>query len=136
MPASIVSRFTLPALKTREVASKSNKSNNNNSSATTLQRKPTVMDCKRWIGAPMTKEQATLKLDSCPRFRQLTHDSPQGFAGLARSRSRVTTPTKRKIRPTFTGELVNRAIALDYGNRLRACLIQTKNRKSRHSTPY
>jgi hypothetical protein len=85
-----------------------------NMNTITMKRKPTVLDCKRFIGAPMTSHQAQSKLDSCPRFRQMTNEYTS----------------------TTGGGLVNRAIALDYGNRLRACLLETKNRKVKHSTPY
>jgi hypothetical protein len=96
-----------------------------------MKRKPTVLDCKRFIGAPMTSSQAQLKLDSCPRFRQMTNE----YEGTLSTSKSVSTK-KTSGRGEEQELIVNRAIALDYGNRLRACLLETNNHKVKHSTPY
>jgi hypothetical protein len=67
----------------------------------------------------MTRSEAQHKLDTCPRFKQLAIES----RGLSKFVGE-------------SGDLVARAIGLDYGNRLRACLAETKEKRIKHSTPY
>lgn len=121
----------------------------------TMKRKHTLMGCQKFVGAPLTRDQARAKMESSPQFKQLAIES-QGWTlsslfGSANSNSSNRRSTRMLMTTTTTCEgggavagsnheesmsleLIDRAVALDYGSRLRACLLQTE--KVKHSTPY
>lgn len=67
----------------------------------------------------MTRDEAQRKMEDCDNFKSLAEKSK----GLWR-------------RDTKDDDLVGRAVALDYGNRLRACLADSKSKRVKHRTPY
>ncbi|KAI2493147.1 hypothetical protein MHU86_21408 [Fragilaria crotonensis] len=126
----------------------------------TMKRKHTLMGCQKFVGAPLTRDQARAKMESSPHFKQLAIES-QGWtlsslfgSSNSSTNSNSNRRSTRMLMTTSTTtceggggavagsnheesmslELIDRAVALDYGSRLRACLLQTE--KVKHSTPY
>lgn len=124
----------------------------------TMKRKHTLMGCQKFVGAPLTRDQARAKMESSPQFKQLAIES-QGWTlsslfGSSNSNNSSNRRSTRMFMTTSTTtceggggavagsnheesmslELIDRAVALDYGSRLRACLLRTE--KVKHSTPY
>jgi hypothetical protein len=109
-----------------------------------------VVACMKYVGAPLSREQAEEKLNHCPRFKQLVLES-QGM-NLPSSSSNATTAAAVSSSSSWSSiflrqqqqttacdgqdglDIVERAVMLDYGTRLRACLLEEK--KVKHSTPY
>jgi hypothetical protein len=80
------------------------------SSATTARRllfnrKDTLVACQRFIGRPMTREEAKKKLEGCKNFRDIVSSD---------------------------GDTLENAIAFDYGSRLRSCMLQSKRNIYHH----
>lgn len=133
-------------------------SSSSSSLSMTMKRKHTLMGCQKFVGAPLTRDQARAKMESSPQFKQLAIES-QGWTlsslfGSANSSNNSSNRRSTRMLMTTTTtceggggavagsnheesmslELIDRAVALDYGSRLRACLLQTE--KVKHSTPY
>jgi hypothetical protein len=68
-------------------------------------RKDALVACQRFVGRPMTREEAKKKLEGCKKFRDIV--SPEG-------------------------DTVVNAIALEYGSRLRSCMLQSKRNIYHH----
>ena len=75
------------------------------SQATMLQKKRSYLACQRFIGKPMTRMEAQTKLESCKNFRDMVAQE---------------------------GDVIQNAIALEYGTRLRSCVIQSKRNPYHH----
>jgi hypothetical protein len=69
------------------------------------QKKRSYLACQRFIGKPMTRMEAQKKLDSCKNFRDMVAQE---------------------------GDVIQNAIGLEYGTRLRSCVIQSKRNPYHH----
>ena len=69
------------------------------------QKKRSYLACQRFIGKPMTRMEAQKKLDSCKNFRDMVAQE---------------------------GDVIQNAIGLEYGARLRSCVIQSKRNPYHH----
>ena len=68
-------------------------------------RKDTLVACQRFIGKPMTREEAKKKLEGCKKFRDIVSSD---------------------------GDSLENAIALEYGSRLRSCMLHSKRNIYHH----
>ena len=112
-----------------------------------------VVACMKYVGAPLSREQAEDKLNHCPRFKQLVLES-QGMNLPSSSSTAAAVSSSSSSSSSWSSiflrqqqqttacdgqdglclDVVDRAVMLDYGTRLRACLLEEK--KVKHSTPY
>lgn len=63
-----------------------------------LAKKRTYLACQRFVGKPMTHQEAKTKLESCKNFRDIV---------------------------ATEGDAIQNAIGLEYGSRLRSCVEQS-----------
>ena len=114
-----------------------------------MKHKRGVVACMKYVGAPLSRDQAKGKLDHCPRFKQLVLES-QGMNMASSNTAAAATAAASSWSSVFLHhhhnkqttacegqddfDIVDRAVILDYGTRLRTCLLEAK--KVKHSTPY
>jgi hypothetical protein len=67
-----------------------------------------IPTCLRFVGRPLSRDEATAKMERCPQFLEAAHDF---------------TPSPRTAKHDKEHDIVEIAVLLDYGMRLRSCLL-------------